>query len=239
MITKIRRPLVIGYKGEIGSFILNGLLRTMPKASNIWCFDVNESEKEKIERIRKADCIFLCVPLQDTRSWIKSYKRLLNGKVVVEQCSLKSFLGDDYFNQIKFIHMHILFRPSVTPKKEDRTCLLLDKNISEPIIQQMESILSCKINVERMSVFEHDTVMAYNQSLVHRSILVLNDICFHGSDTYINKKIKELSDRIRSGNEKLYEAIQRNPHTEEAIRKFADRMLDFDIRNMGFNGVEI
>ena len=27
-----RAPLVVGYKGEIGSFILQGLLRHMPKA---------------------------------------------------------------------------------------------------------------------------------------------------------------------------------------------------------------
>jgi len=31
----MKRPLVVGYKGEIGSFILNGLLRIMPKALDI------------------------------------------------------------------------------------------------------------------------------------------------------------------------------------------------------------
>ena len=61
-----KNPLVVGYKGEIGSFILQGLLKTMPKAKDIWCFDINETEKDKIARIKKADYIFLCVPLQDT-----------------------------------------------------------------------------------------------------------------------------------------------------------------------------
>ena len=28
----MENPLVVGYKGQIGSFILNGLLRMMPKA---------------------------------------------------------------------------------------------------------------------------------------------------------------------------------------------------------------
>ena len=35
-----KSPLVVGYKGEIGSFILQGLLRTMPKALDILCYDI-------------------------------------------------------------------------------------------------------------------------------------------------------------------------------------------------------
>ena len=49
--TKMNNPLVCGYKGEIGSFILSGLLKVMPKALDIWCVDVNETESEVIDRI--------------------------------------------------------------------------------------------------------------------------------------------------------------------------------------------
>ena len=81
--------MIVGYRGEIGSFILNGLLRVMPKALNIFCSDVNESEDEVVERIEKSDTIFLCVPMNKTIDWIVRYKELLKGKTILEQCSLK------------------------------------------------------------------------------------------------------------------------------------------------------
>jgi prephenate dehydrogenase len=86
----VNAPLVVGYKGEIGSFILNGLLKTMPKASNIWCVDINDSPDEVAERIKRSDFIFLCVPLDKTIEWVNVWKRLLKDKVIVEQCSLKA-----------------------------------------------------------------------------------------------------------------------------------------------------
>ena len=59
-----KSPLVVGYKGEVGSFLLNGLLKIMPKALNVWCFDICETPIEKEHRIKISDCIFLCAGLQ-------------------------------------------------------------------------------------------------------------------------------------------------------------------------------
>jgi prephenate dehydrogenase len=84
----MKQPLVIGYKGEIGSFILGGLLRLMPKALDIWCTDINETDEEVANRIKVSDVIFLCVPLQLTMSWILKHKLLLKDKILIEQCSL-------------------------------------------------------------------------------------------------------------------------------------------------------
>ena len=121
-------PLVVGYKGEIGSFILQGLLRIMPKALNIWCYDVGETEEEKKERIKKSDIIFLCVPMQDTMKWFYKYLRLLKGKTIVEQCSLKSMIYEDKkLKDLRIMSMHILFRPSATPNKQDRKVALIKK----------------------------------------------------------------------------------------------------------------
>jgi hypothetical protein len=66
----MKQPLVIGYKGEVGSFVLGGLLRIMPKALDIWCVDVNETKREVEQRIKISDVIFLCVPLQMTLEWL-------------------------------------------------------------------------------------------------------------------------------------------------------------------------
>jgi prephenate dehydrogenase len=85
----MKKPLVIGHKGEIGSFLVNGLLKYMDKALDILCFDVNETQEEVEERIKKSDVIFLCVPVKQTVNWLKTYKSLLSGKIIFEQASLK------------------------------------------------------------------------------------------------------------------------------------------------------
>src|SRR4051794_16919866 len=112
----MQAPLVVGYKGEIGRFILAGLLEDLPKANDIYCVDINNSDDDVRERIERADFIFLCVPLQGTADWLRKYKTCLEGKLVVEQCSVKAFLYENpEFADFSFISMHLLFRPSATP----------------------------------------------------------------------------------------------------------------------------
>jgi prephenate dehydrogenase len=117
----MKQPMVVGYKGEIGSFILNGLLRVMPKALDIWCVDINESDEEVESRIKVADTIFLCVPLQKTVDWLLKFKTLLKDKIIIEQCSLKEWIYNNKSLQgLNIKSMHILFRPSQTPDLLDR-----------------------------------------------------------------------------------------------------------------------
>ena len=225
-------PLVVGYKGEIGSFILQGLLRSMPKALNILCFDINESEEEKIDRIKQAGYIFLCVPLQETLAWLVKYKQYLTSKIIIEQCSLKSFLTDPHLNDLHFIHMHILFRPSATPNKADRKCIILRENCSSSVEKILESILDgSKVKVLPWTTEQHDHVMAYNQALVHRIILTLDDICNQDAPTYVTKRITELADRIKAGDKELYSLIQKNKSTVEVTDEFREMLDGFDIDN--------
>ena len=126
----MKQPLVVGYKGEIGSFILNGLLRIMPKALDIWCVDINETYEETIQRIQIADVIFLCVPLQDTEAWLLKHKEQLSGKKIIEQCSLKEWIYENQkLRDLNIMSMHILFRPSQTPNLEDRNVGSLKVNL--------------------------------------------------------------------------------------------------------------
>jgi prephenate dehydrogenase len=97
----------------------------MSKANNIWCFDVNESEKQKVARIKKADYIFLCVPLQQTVLWLLKYQRYLLDKIIVEQCSIKrDIYANPLLKNLNFLPMHILFKPSATPNYNDRNCIM-------------------------------------------------------------------------------------------------------------------
>jgi prephenate dehydrogenase len=245
----IKSPLVVGYKGEIGSYILNNLLKTFPKASNIWCVDINDTYKDVIKRIKLSDVIFLCVPLQDTYNWIKIYKRYLKNKVIVEQCSLKSQLFNSSTEKItkvlNFISMHILFRPSTTFDNKDKNYIIYSGNNYynvRKIIEDIKIIMKdCnmidlfKVNnkLEHIEHIHHDKIMATQQALVHRIILVLSkqiEECEIGK-TYIGNQIIKLSDRIKSGDPKLYEIIQNNPELSWVKGIFEYDLKEFDINN--------
>lgn len=220
-----------GYKGEIGSFLLNGLLRVLPKALDIFCSDVNETQEEVEHRIRISDVIFLCVPMQMTVDWILKHKELLKGKIVIEQCSLKEWIYDDVrIRDLDIRSMHILFRPSQTPNLEDRKVGLFEKQFSKEMAEKISQITQSKIVWYRDQV-EHDKEMAIQQALLHRSLLILGNMLkkCNGS-TYISKRVLELDARIKSGNKDLYRLIQENKYLPEKIEEINREFKEFDIR---------
>jgi prephenate dehydrogenase len=228
---QIKNPLVVGYKGEIGSFILNGLLKVMPKALDIWCVDVNETETEVIERIQKSDTIFLCIPIKNTIEWLLHYHLLLKNRIVIEQTSLKGWLNDKKWfadkrlRELDVRSMHILFRPSQTPNICDRKVALITGQTNCINVAEIEAITQSSI-VWFNSIEEHDKEMAIQQALVHRTLLVLGNALkkCHGS-TYVSQKVLDLCERIKKGDLDLYKAIQDNKHLNVPLNKF---LADFE-----------
>jgi len=228
----MNNPLCVGYKGEIGSFILNGLLRVMPKALNIWCIDVNETEAEVKERIEKSDVIFLCVPIDKTVDWMVEHKELLKGKVIIEQCSLKSKIcNDERLKGLDIRSMHILFRPSQTPNLEDRKVGIIRGQLNRKMVKMLADITQSEV-VGYRSVEEHDKEMATTQALVHRTLLVLGKVLGQcDGSTFVSKKVVELSDRIKKGDLGLYKAIQDNEGLPEKLDEFRSELNNFEIEN--------
>ena len=249
-----KNPLVVGYKGEIGSYILQGLLRVMPKAQNIWCIDINESEKSRIARIKRADYVFLCVPLKDTVKWLLKYKPYLKDKRIVEQCSLKTDLyTDTRFKKLNFIGMHIMFRPSATPNIEDRELVFIDnyschiKDVCKDLsvtydedapdwwcefIEVVEVMLQVNSVTCYTDVVEHDRDMAVMQALTHRVLLVLGRIISKTNvrgGTYVTKRLMNLVHRIKGGEPDLYNRIQNNIHLDEPLKKFKKELGKFEL----------
>lgn len=234
----MKNPLVIGYKGEIGRYILNGLLSCMPKASNIWCYDVNVEDHEAKQRIDAADVIFLCLPIEETTKFFVEYKYFLRGKTVVEQTSVKAWvpelkkeLATTYGCEL--VSMHILFRPSTTPNYEDHRIAVLGNKQSPGttlVKNFVEQALKAKL-IYIPTVAHHERMMAHQQALVHRVLLCL-DACLPADypDTYVSKRVRELSTRIRSGDSTLYSMIQSNIRLKDALRCFNERMKNFNIR---------
>lgn len=226
----MKQPLVVGYKGEIGSFILNGLLRVMPKALDIFCVDVNETEEEVKERIEKSDVIFLCMPMNITLDWLVTYKELLCNKMLLEQCSLKEWLCNDMsVKDLDIRSMHILFRPSGTPLKEDRRLALFDGQFNEEMVAKLLGITDSYL-VMYKDAEEHDREMAIQQALVHRTLLLLGEALDNcKGSTYVSKKVKELSDRVKNGDVELYKTIQENKHLPDELNNFLKGFENFEL----------
>ncbi|HUX61340.1 MAG TPA: hypothetical protein VMV32_08505 [Ignavibacteriaceae bacterium] len=226
----MKKPLITGYKGEIGSFLLSGLLRIMPKALDIFCVDVNESKEEVIERIKISDIIFVCVPMEKTIDWIMQYRNLLRNKIIVEQCSLKEWIYDDpRVRNFDIRSMHILFRPSQTPNLEDRKLGIFEGQFTGDMIQQLGDLTQSQI-VWYKGAKEHDKEMAVQQALTHRTLLLLGNALKNcNGSTYISKRVLELSERIKKGNKDLYQLIQDNKYLPEQLEKIKEGFENFNL----------
>jgi prephenate dehydrogenase len=226
----MNQPLVVGYKGEIGSFILNGLLRVMPKALDIWCIDINETKEEVEHRIKMSDVIFLCVPMQMTVDWLVEHKDLLKNKMVIEQCSLKEWIYEDERLQgLDLVSMHILFRPSQTPNLEDRKVGFVKGQFDDGFAKYIADTIQSQV-VWYNDLKEHDMEMAIQQALTHRVLLILGQkLKACNGSTYIGKKVIELADRIRKGDLKLYRSIQCNKYLKEHLEEMENGLVNFDL----------
>jgi prephenate dehydrogenase len=228
--TPMKQPMVVGYKGEIGSFILNGLLRIMPKALDIWCVDINETQEEAKERIKKSDTIFLCVPIDNTVDWLIEHIELLKGKTIIEQCSLKEWLYEnESIKELNIKSMHVLFRPSQTPNLEDRKVGLFAGQFDDVLVEDIKKITQSKI-VWYKHARDHDMEMSIQQALTHRMLMVLGHMLKQCSaSTYISKKVLELEERIKKGDLGLYKRIQENKYLPIVTGDFQAILKEFNI----------
>ena len=231
----MKNPLVVGYKGEIGSFILNGLLRITPKANDIMCVDINNSVQEIIDRIDMSDVIFLCVPIEKTVEWLEQYYHVIHDKMIFEQTSIKGTIFDSYIvKKLNIIPMHIMFRPSGTPDTIHRKVALFntpEHRLNLDMMEIIKEITESQI-VFFNSIETHDKKMAIQQALTHRVLLVLDYmIKSNGHATYVGDRVAELADRINGGDEVLYETIQNNQYTMDGVQEMVDKLLGFELNN--------
>ena len=245
----MKNPLIVGYRGEIGSYLLAGLIKYMPSATNILCFDQAEDEYERKDRIDRADVIYLCIPLHETVYFFKDYHTLLQGKTVVEQSSLKGIVYQNsnfksYTKGINVLSMHILFRPSATPNKEDQSICIISEGQEQLDRWNQTGIISFIRDGLKVEFFmiptwkKHDQEMALQQALVHRILLTLSETISEGdigwvprykTNTYIGKQVNRLALRIKQGDYDLYSLIQANPQLGRKLREFNTRLDKFDL----------
>ncbi len=221
-----KNPLVVGHKGEIGKFIIHRLLDIMPKADNILCVDIKNSRKEVIDRIKKSDIIFLCVPIEYTGCWLDEFHKFLKNKLVVEQTSIKEWISRLHYDRGEFnlISMHLLFKPSATLPADMRWAII---DTSQNPKSKWGEILDLVTEITyggQCNIYDdieaHDRDMATQQALLHRVILSIDELLGDFGRTYIGLKIGELATRIKSMNPILFDRIQNNKYIPEVIEKF-------------------
>ena len=202
----------------------------MPKALDIWCIDINETQEEVEHRIKVSDIIFLCTPLELTVKWLIEHKALIGNKPVVEQCSLKEWLFENEdLKDLDIRSMHILFRPSQTPNKEDRRVGLFKGHFNADLAKDIADITQSSI-VWFEDAQDHDREMAIQQALLHRTLLILGRALKNcKGSTYISQKVLELETRIRKGNKDLYGRIQGNKYLPEALDKLKRDFEEFNL----------
>jgi len=230
--------MVVGYKGEIGRFILAGLLEHLPKANDIHCTDVSNSDAEVIERLERAHYVFLCVPLQETEAWLRRFRSHLSGKTVVEQCSVKAFLYENpEFDDVDLLSMHLLFRPSGTPVGERRGIVFSMRHSAEEVARFRDEIsitlatpMSLLESGAEAAYLVHDRIMARQQALIHRVLLVLSgSLGDPALRTFVGERVCDLAERVRSGDPSLYRLIQQNRFLPDEIAEFEARLRSFTI----------
>ena len=240
----MKNPLVVGYRGEIGSYILKGLIDFLPSAIPIMCVDVHDKKEQVRQRILEADVIFLCINLKNTPDWIDELCVELKDKVVIEQTSLKSTIFSiEYMNKlitkynIQMHSMHILFRPSITDNIKDRVILLLgDKEFW--CTRDLTYFFNKGLDVDHFAYIDawqnHDEEMARQQALVHRVILTLGEVVSEGlhyeKNTYVSREVLRLAQRIKSGDAELYALIKSNPGLPDLLKDFSSKLQTFDIK---------
>lgn len=232
----LRAPLVVGYKGEIGRYLLACLLEEMPKANDIFCTDVNNPREDVLERIDKSDFIFLCVPLHVTVEWLIEYKAALRGKTVVEQSSLKAPIFEHPELQgLEFLSMHLLFRPSATPPNERRGLVFAD-HMPGVAVEDFRAFAERAFKTPMRTLKGdaeptyrlHDKHMAREQGLVHRVILSLaKSLDEAATRTVVGQRVCDLAERILAGDPVLYRMIQENPYLGLEVEEFQGRLARF------------
>lgn len=202
----------------------------MPKALDIWCIDINETQEEVEHRIKVSDIIFLCTPLEITVKWLIEHKALIENKPVIEQCSLKEWLFEnEALKDLDIRSMHILFRPSQTPNREDRRVGLLKGHFNETLAKDIADITQSSI-VWFENAEEHDQEMAVQQALLHRTLLILGRALKEcKGSTYISQKVLELEGRVRKGDKDLYGRIQENKYLPGALEKLKKDFEEFNL----------
>ena len=165
------------------------------------------------------------------------YRHLLREKIVVEQTSLKSVVYDHmkkifaYKADFELLSMHVLFRPSATPNRDDRRVALINgaKWSKQELVTTVEAITQSNI-VWFTDHNQHDRIMAYQQALLHRVMLVLNGTIDQFPYTFMSSQVNKLCLRIKAGDVELYKLMQKNKFLPGALKQFNKNLKHFRIQ---------
>ena len=227
----MKKYCVAGYKGIIGSYILNGLIKYLPTASDILCFDVYDKPEVALAKIDEADVVFNCVSFNNTIDFLNLYNINLRGKILIDQTSWKTdvYEWSKMNPEVMVYFMHILYNPDNTVM-EDRQILTFEHPMGESwnnifdhcdFSRPFERFITHGLLAERVviddhydkAIADHDKMMAIQQPEFYDYLDELVKKC--GTSAYGTQNYRELlkmRDRVRSMNPDLMEGLRSNPY---------------------------
>jgi len=226
--TKLLKFCVAGYRGKVGSYILNGLIKYLPTAVNIYCFDTGDTAEDIYKRIKDSDIIFNCISFEETLNFLEFHKEDLKNKIVIDQSSWKT----DVFNwnmknkDIRIEYMHILFDPSRTPKEDRHILLFTSVDLKMNRYYEIDGFdLNdfCKKGLESDYMFFNEPTFRANKEQRETDHHCNPNICL------LRRIIKEHDETIAYQQPMLYDAL--NKVIKDYEKKFHRDQYDYETRN--------
>ena len=194
--------------------------------------------------IERCNVIFLCVPIGNMQSVFDEIKNDLCEKTLIEVCSVKKFIVDEFKKiqkkqkiDFEFVSIHPMFGESTSSLKNK----LFIENFENKKSQNYEKLKKIfqkeKAKFLKLSYLEHDKIMSYIQVYFHLNIFISSSLISKSNFEILN--LKELAspnyriffillNRYIHQNPKLYFEIQvYNSYGKQILKNFEREFFDF------------
>ncbi|GAB4339366.1 MAG: hypothetical protein OHK0038_18480 [Flammeovirgaceae bacterium] len=132
------------------------------------------------ELVKWADVIFLAVPISSMTTVIDEIYPFMNGKLMIDVCSVKKFIFDKYHSlQKQYPHIqatlssvHPMFSQTIQ-QLTGQVIIIIQEGSDNHIISQLKSLWNSKgAFLYDLEYLEHDKMMGLVQGLNHFSVFV-------------------------------------------------------------------
>ncbi len=249
---------VIGGSQGMGKWLM-GFLSIHGFQVSFTSHDDSSQYASNIELVAASDVIILAVPISRMEEVLREVYPMLDGKLLIDVCSVKSGVVSAYIQlskeqrsiSTKYISIHPMFAPSVKNVEGQVVIFNYAVNVSPDEEQFWKTLFSNEgALVQDITYDEHDRLMGLIQGLNHFNVFVSAKTLAHmGADLEFIKSLSSPTYRIFLlfytryvlQNPRLYAEIQIfNPFVKEVTQLFmkeAEILLSV-IENRDFEGFE-
>ncbi|MEH0154871.1 prephenate dehydrogenase/arogenate dehydrogenase family protein [Limibacter armeniacum] len=233
---------VIGGSQGLGSWLVGHLKEKKIEVKFTSADEYSELPSNK-ELLEFADVVFLCVPISAMETVMEEVYPYLQGKTLIEICSVKKFVIEKYESlkqqypdiETAFCSIHPMFGPRIHSLTGQVILFNHSDRIAEGIVEELkEFFLEDHAQVYNLPYLRHDKLMGVVQGLNHFNVFVSAKTLARFESEF--EDIKQVASppyrifiifftRYVLQNPRLYAEIQmNNEFVFEVVRIFRDEM---------------